>query len=130
MERAETYQAEQAKLATWLARIARNRSIDIIRRRNVRPEFASITWEEMSAGDLPGEDHVEQTVELNQQQSRVRWAVSQLPSEQAEALALAYFSGLTQQEIAARLGQPLGTVKTRVRLGMLKLRTLLEEKDR
>ncbi len=51
----------------------------------------------------PGEDHVEQTVELNQQQSRVRWAVSQLPSEQAEALTLAYFSELTQQEIAARL---------------------------
>lgn len=126
-ERAETYQSEQGKLINWLVRIARNRSIDLIRRRSVRPEATSIGWEEIGGADPASDQHVEQIVELNQQQRRVRWAVNQLPPEQAEALGLAYFHGLTQKEIAARLGQPLGTVKTRVRLGMLKLRTLLDE---
>lgn len=126
-ERAETYQAGQGKVVTWLARIARNRSIDMIRRRNVRPEGTSIRWEEVQGEPRPGGSPVEQIVEQIQEQNRVRRAVNRLPPEQGEALALAYFQGLTQQEIAERLGQPLGTIKTRVRLGMLKLRSLLEE---
>jgi RNA polymerase sigma-70 factor (ECF subfamily) len=126
-ERAETYQAEQGKVVAWLARIARNRSIDLIRRRNVRPEANSVAWDDLPFDNQASENSTEQAVELNQQQERVRRAMAQLPAEQKQALALAYFQGLSHQEIADRLGQPLGTVKTRVRLAMQKLRLLLAD---
>jgi RNA polymerase sigma-70 factor, ECF subfamily len=126
-DRAETYQAEQGKVVTWLARIARNRAIDLIRRRNVRPEANSVTWDDLPLSNQASENNTEQVVELNQQQERVRWAIAQLPTEQKQALALAYFQGLSHQEIADRLDQPLGTVKTRVRLAMQKLKILLTE---
>jgi len=68
---------------------------------------------------------VEPSVELRLQQQQVRRALEQLPEEQRQALALAYFMGMTQQEIAEKLNMPLGTVKTRIRLGMIKLKDLL-----
>jgi RNA polymerase sigma-70 factor (ECF subfamily) len=126
-ERAETYQSEQGKVVAWLARIARNRAIDLIRRRNVRPEANSVAWDDLPFDNQASENSTEQAVELNQQQERVRRAMAQLPAEQKQALALAYFQGLSHQEIADRLGQPLGTVKTRVRLAMQKLRLLLAD---
>jgi RNA polymerase sigma-70 factor (ECF subfamily) len=125
-ERAETYHAEQGKMVAWLARIARNRSIDQLRRRNVRPEASSVAWEDLTIEPADGQD-TEWMVELNQQGQRMRKALAELPVEQKEALALAYFQGLSHQEIADRLSQPLGTVKTRIRLGMQKLKILLTE---
>jgi RNA polymerase sigma-70 factor (ECF subfamily) len=62
----------------------------------------------------------------SEQRRIVMTALEQLPTEQRQALELAYFSGLTQQEIAARLGNPLGTIKTRMRLGLQKLRGILQ----
>jgi RNA polymerase sigma-70 factor (ECF subfamily) len=64
-------------------------------------------------------------VEVREEQERVRSALSTLPPEQREVIELAYFEGLVQTEIAARTGQPLGTIKTRVRLAMEKLETAL-----
>jgi RNA polymerase sigma-70 factor (ECF subfamily) len=74
---------------------------------------------------MPSVDGPEETVELALQRQRVRAAVAQLPPDQQEVLALAYFKGYTHREIAEALGQPLGTVKTRIRLAMQKLRRML-----
>ena len=126
-EKAETYRAEQAKVSTWLSSIARYRSIDILRRRGARPEQHSIAWAEVSAQAMPSVNGPEEAVELALQRDRLRAAVAQLPPEQKEALALAYFQGYTHRQIAEALNQPLGTVKTRIRLAMQKLRQMLEE---
>ena len=121
------YDPRQGKLTTWLSSVTRNRAIDFLRQQNVRPEghAASLDDDLFSFNETAGETAVEPSVELRLQQQQVRQALEQLPEEQRQALALAYFMGLTQQEIAARLNQPLGTVKTRIRLGMIKLKDLL-----
>jgi RNA polymerase sigma-70 factor (ECF subfamily) len=126
-DHAGTYRAEKSKVVTWIASITRYRSIDVIRRRKVRPEGHSVSWEiETSANDM-GSANVEESVEISQKRQRVRQAISLLPEEQRRALAYAYFQGYTHREIAEVLGEPLGTVKTRIRLAMQKLRQLLEQ---
>lgn len=128
-EKAETYRAEQGRVATWLASITRNRAIDIFRRGRVRQENLHISWEEVESFDPPAPQDVEAEADLAQRQRQVRWAVAQLPEEQKQALGLAYFQGLSHLEISERLGEPLGTVKTRIRLGMQKLRQLLQSES-
>ena len=128
-DHAGTYQAEKSKVVTWIASITRYRSIDVIRRRKIRPESQSVSWEiEPSANEM-NPINVEQTVEISQERRRVRQAISMLPEEQRQALAYAYFQGYTHREIAEVLGEPLGTVKTRIRLAMQKLRQLLEQEE-
>jgi RNA polymerase sigma-70 factor, ECF subfamily len=120
-----SYDPAQGRLVSWLASIARHKAIDRLRQQRVRPEGHSTSLED----DLftrPDEDAaVEPAVELNQQRQRVRAALRQLSAEQRQCLELAYFQGMTQQEIASVLNQPLGTVKTRIRLGMIRLREML-----
>jgi RNA polymerase sigma-70 factor (ECF subfamily) len=128
-DHAGTYQAEKSKVLTWIASITRYRSIDIIRRRKIRPESQSVSWEiEPSAIEM-NPINVEETVEISQKRRQVRQAISMLPEEQRQALAYAYFQGYTHREIAEVLGEPLGTVKTRIRLAMQKLRQLLEQEE-
>jgi RNA polymerase sigma-70 factor (ECF subfamily) len=126
-DRAASYRPDQAKVSTWLTSIARHRAIDVLRRRGVRPEGHSVDWEatppEVAARIAGPEQAVEQYLE----QQRVRAAVASLPEEQRRVLSLAFFEGLSHSEIAAALDQPLGTVKTRIRLAMQKLRQLLED---
>jgi RNA polymerase sigma-70 factor (ECF subfamily) len=129
-EKAETYRPEQAKVSTWLTSIARYRSIDMLRRRGSRPEQHSVGFAELDSDDLSSADGPEEAAELAMQQQRVRAAIAVLPSEQIQVLALAYFRGYSHREIAAVLNQPLGTVKTRIRLAMQKLRDLLLEEQR
>jgi RNA polymerase sigma-70 factor (ECF subfamily) len=126
-KRADTYVAGYGKVVTWLARIARNRAIDVIRQQNVRPEGHSISWAEVMENTLPDSQSVEADFDLTQRQQAVRLAIAQLPEEQQRALALAYFKGYSHQQIADELGEPLGTVKTRIRLGMQKLSQSLTE---
>lgn len=126
-ERAETYVEAQGRVIAWITSIARNRAIDVLRRRNVRVEGHSVGWAEVETIDPPDDQRVEEKVDLAQRKQRVRAAITELPPEQQQALALAYFKGLTHQEIAASLGEPLGTVKTRIRLAMQKLNKMLAE---
>ncbi len=123
--KAGTYQAAQGKVTTWITSVARHRAIDSLRRRGARPEGHQVDFEDNEAPELVDPKGVEDQVEFSQRSQAVRRAMAQLPKEQQKALALAYFKGLTHQEIAEQTGEPLGTVKTRIRLAMLKLKQLL-----
>jgi RNA polymerase sigma-70 factor (ECF subfamily) len=123
--KAHTYHSAQGKVIAWLTGITRNRSIDALRRRNVRPEGHTAQWQGEDEPDIEDPASLEEQVDLRVRSAEVRHALQQLPTEQREMLALAYFKGMTQQEIAGATGEPLGTVKTRIRLAMIKLRQLL-----
>jgi RNA polymerase sigma-70 factor (ECF subfamily) len=127
-EKAGTYRVDQSKVSTWLTSITRHRAIDMLRRRGIRPEQNSVAWEEANLNVTPWvEESPEAITEVALEQRRIRAAISGLPANQQQALALAFFQGLTHSEIAARLNEPLGTVKTRIRLAMQKLREILGE---
>ncbi|WP_240614422.1 RNA polymerase sigma factor [Herpetosiphon llansteffanensis] len=124
-QRASTFDNSRGNCAPWLFGIARNLSIDELRRRAARPQAAYDDPERPLLESIADDADIEEVVWLGEQRSVVRSAMQSLSAEQREALELAYFSGLTQREIADKLGNPLGTIKTRVRLGLLKLRDLL-----
>ena len=126
-QKAESYDAGQAKVSTWLSSIARNRSIDLLRRRSARPEGHSVGFSELPTSAHPQTNGPERATELALQHEAVHQALAELPAEQKEVLELAYFAGLTQREMSEKLGLPLGTVKTRVRLAMNKLRERLQD---
>jgi len=122
----ESYVAQRGKFATWLTSVTRNRAVDEIRSRNRRYRHETASPEEQE-WDVPGDERDDPalTAEMSDQRRIILRALSGLPAEQKKVIELAYFGGLTQQEISERLKQPLGTVKTRIRLGMQKLRTAL-----
>lgn len=112
--RPQAFNAERGRLAPWLAVIARNRAIDVLRK---RPPEANIDELPVSTGiDL--EDIAAQRIAIE----RVRRAIDQLPPEQRKALEMAFFEGLTHTEIASKTGEPLGTVKTRIRSALMAVR--------
>jgi RNA polymerase sigma-70 factor (ECF subfamily) len=126
---AASYRPDQARVSTWLVRIARNHAIDTWRRRKARPaDFGPNPLAALAANSSPAADPQE-AVEVSQRQARVRAAMGQLTHDQRQALELAYFRGYTQRQIAHALQQPLGTVKTRIRLALLKLRDLLRDEQ-
>lgn len=126
-EKARTYDFGISKVSTWLISITRNRAIDEFRRGKIRPEHYSVSWEDVSVGLMPQTSDPEELTELYIRQKSVREAIATLPPEQQQTLALAYFKGYSHSEIAEILGEPLGTVKTRIRLAMQKLRHVLSE---
>lgn len=129
-ENAASYRSDQAKLTTWMTSITRYRAIDILRKRQVRPERDSLDWEDAEHEHNPGMlDGPEELADLSMQQHRIRSAIAALPRDQQEVLALAYFQGLSHSQIAERQEQPLGTVKTRIRLAMQRLRELLKDEN-
>jgi RNA polymerase sigma-70 factor (ECF subfamily) len=120
---ASSFDPARGQVLTWLLIATRCRAIDRLRARRPasRPEIRSL--DEVSAtGGPAAPDDVEAASSGKQWESICRAAVGQLPEDQRRAVELAYFEGLTHQEIAARTSTPLGTVKTRVRLGLMKLR--------
>jgi RNA polymerase sigma-70 factor (ECF subfamily) len=119
-ERAERFDPGRSSPLVWLLLIARSRALDLLRRRGGERPIAAIAE---PAGDAdPG-----LPVERSEDRQRVRRALAAIPGEQRHAIDLAFFGGLTHDQIARRLGLPLGTVKTRIRLGLRRLRDLLCE---
>jgi RNA polymerase sigma-70 factor (ECF subfamily) len=127
-ENAGMYRPDQAKVSTWLINITRHQAIDVLRRQSARPEDHSLSWAE-AATPAPHSNlnNPEEVVELSLRREQVRAAVAQLPAEQQQVLALAYFRGYTHRQMAEQLEQPLGTIKTRLRLAMQKLRQILKD---
>jgi RNA polymerase sigma-70 factor, ECF subfamily len=126
--RAGQYDEARGSVAAWLLVMARTRAIDRFRARRVRPEGRVHDDEGLTLQQLPatGPDAASEMMAAERGQ-RVRRALEDLPFLQRVAIELAYYEGLSQREIAERLEQPLGTVKTRMRLGLLKLRDALVE---
>ncbi len=119
----ERYDPAKAKVNTWMSRIARNRAIDLLRKR--KPLQGQVYWGDAHEWEPVTGVTPEERVALRMTRHRVVEALAQLPEDQREALAMAYFQNMTQQAIADALNEPLGTIKTRIRLGMQKLRGLL-----
>ena len=125
---AASFEEERGRVSTWLLRIAHNLALNEVRRRQSRPVIAFETdWRtegERIVDSYQAHDPAVAT-ELSERAEAVRKAVQQLPDPQRKAIELAFFGGLSQAEVAAALGDPLGTVKSRIRVGMQRLRELL-----
>lgn len=121
-KRAADFDEERGRAFTWLVTLARSRAIDRLRSLGSRERATA-----GAARETPNAVSDAESDAIRSEQSViVRRALAELPEEQKKTLLLAYFEGLTQSEIAARLGAPLGTVKTRMRSGMIKLREALK----
>jgi RNA polymerase sigma-70 factor (ECF subfamily) len=108
------FDSSRGNLAAWLAVISRNRAIDAIRKRRPDTDIDDVIVS--VEPDLAGDAERARAME------KVRGALGAMPSAQRSALEMAYFEGLTHTEIAAKTGEPLGTIKTRIRAGLLALR--------
>lgn len=122
---APTFDARRGKFSTWLISVARNLGIDALRSKRARPQKADSLSDDPDFDVADEKTNVEADVWQGERRRLLREAMNTLPAAQREALELAYFEGLTQAQIAARLGHPLGTTKTRIRLGLQKMRDLL-----
>lgn len=125
-KRSREFDRDRGKFSSWLTGIAHNHAIDELRRRRIRPSASEDEGDAMEGvvDEAPAPiDLAMQSLERR----RIVEALKEIPVEQRRAIELAYFEGFTQHEISDKLGDPLGTVKTRMRLGMQKLKTLLEE---
>ena len=128
-QKAGTYRADQAKVSTWITHIARYHAIDVLRRRAVRVDHYALPLEDVHSNGKSFQQDPQESAEVSVSRERVHAALAKLPADQKQAMLLAYFSGYTQRQIAAVLKQPLGTIKTRLRLAMQKLRDFLQEEQ-
>ena len=119
---ADRYLPERAKASTWILTLVHRRAVDLVRRENVRRSDPLEHAPEPIASST-----VESESMLGYQRRVVQEALKGLPPEQREALELAYYGGMTQSELAERLGQPLGTIKSRMFMGLSRLRDLLAQ---
>ena len=121
--RAGDFDEARGRGFTWLVTLARSRAIDRLRSIDARTRTVQAAGREVREDVQDATDDVLHA----EQRAVVQAALARLPEEQRRALCLAYYDGLTQSEIAAKLKQPLGTIKTRMRSGLIKLRELLRE---
>jgi RNA polymerase sigma factor (sigma-70 family) len=118
---ASRFVPERGKASTWILTLVHRRAVDLVRREERRRADA-LDDAHVPADSVGGADD---EAWLRLQRERVQAALRQLPDQQREALELAYYGGFTQSELAERLGQPLGTIKTRMFTGLARLRVLL-----
>lgn len=119
---AGSYDRTRGSVGAWLTMMVRSRGLDMGRSKMRRHRLTASGTPEETAGISLHQDDPSRVVELGDQRRRVEQALEQLPDAQRTAIRLAYYEGLTQSEIAARLDTPLGTIKTRIRDGMRALR--------
>jgi RNA polymerase sigma-70 factor, ECF subfamily len=121
------YDSRRGSVSSWLLTITRTRAIDHVRARKRLPDSRYGREPEAAAENLPDPRADQESQALTDEQvQRVRRALDNLPVEQRKAIELAYYEGLSQSEIAERLKEPLGTVKSRIRAAMMRLRDALE----
>ena len=116
------YDASRGTVAAWLLMQARSRAIDRLRGRKLRPEGATSTFDTRDPGKGPDAQAM-----AGEYARRVREALRSLSDPQRTALELAFFEGLTYSQVAEHLNQPIGTVKTRIRQGLLRLKAALDD---
>ena len=112
---------ERAKASTWILTLVHRRAVDLVRREQRRRA------EPIEGAPEPAVGSAEEAAWLRLDRERVQDALAQLPDQQREAIELAYYGGYTQSELSERLGQPLGTIKSRMFSGLTRLRELLDE---
>lgn len=127
--RAAAFDPGKGTARVWLVVLTRSRCLDKLRRKGTRRDHEVAGLDDV-AEPIDDEPSASETMETAEVRTVVRTALAALPDEQRRTLEIAYFEGLSQSEIAARTGEPLGTVKTRMRLGMLKLMELLKSFQR
>jgi RNA polymerase sigma-70 factor (ECF subfamily) len=113
----QTFDSNRGSLGAWLAVITRHRAIDLLRRRRPESDIEDVI--------VSVDTRLEQTTDRNMAIAKIRSAVERLPAEQRKPLEMAFFEGLTHSEIASKTGDPLGTIKTRIRSALLTLRKAL-----
>jgi RNA polymerase sigma-70 factor (ECF subfamily) len=118
---ASRFVPERGKASTWILTLVHRRAVDAVRREQRRRA------DSLDRAPEPIVDGVEENAWLRLQRERVQWALRHLPDAQREALELAYYGGFSQSELAERLGQPIGTIKSRMFTGLSRLRELLVE---
>ena len=118
---AGSFVPERAKASTWVLTLVHRRAVDVVRREQRRRA------ETLEQALEPLADSAEDDVWLRLERERVQAALARLPDAQREAIELAYYAGFTQSELAERLGQPIGTIKSRMFSGLARLRELLDE---
>jgi RNA polymerase sigma-70 factor (ECF subfamily) len=124
--KAGTFDTARGNAFSWAVTLVRNRAIDRVRMRRRRAELLEASApDDLGYGENPTGPSGEESAALGDDARAIRAAVATLPVEQQRALELAFFGGLTQEEIARKLSEPLGTVKARIRRGLLKLRDSL-----
>jgi RNA polymerase sigma-70 factor (ECF subfamily) len=121
---ASTYLAERAKARTWILTLVHRRAVDLVRREERR---RAEPLEEEVGAQAGVSASAEEAAWLDFERDRVQDALRRLPDAQREAIELAYYGGYSQSELAERLGQPLGTIKSRMFAGLARLRELLDD---
>jgi len=125
---ASTYDARRGSVAAWLLVMTRSRALDRLRAQRARPDAGEAPAAPAMEAATAVDDSAEHRLIDAEQAAGVRAALASLTAPQREAIELAYYGGLTHSELAARLQEPLGTVKTRVRSALMKLRDALQER--
>src|SRR5688572_28982870 len=123
--RAELFDGDRGQFVGWLVSLTRNRAIDRLRARRTRERKGDEYEAEVAAAPAPRGADPNETAYVAELREAVARALTDLPEPQRTALELAYFGGFSHSEIAERLAAPLGTVKARIRQGMIRLRDLL-----